>query len=894
MITMMQMSSSSASASASSLAPKFYYSHNNNNKNKNKNSNGYYYHFYYKCGMPQIHSMSSSSRSSIIRTTKRRQILRLITQRFDLDRNLLLHRLLNFFSENTAPRSSSSSSSARNANSIVLRGITGHTSPSPPQCSFHKQDNNNAISRWVEIIRGMFQSMDLGEISVSAYDTAWVGLVPSLDDPTSPQFPKSLDWIMKNQFPDGSWGNEDLFLAYDRVCSTLACVVALKTWNIGHDKVQRGVDFINKMFSRIQLEANDYMPIGFEVVFPTLLEDAKTLGLDLSYDSSIVTKFTKERTKKLERLPLELIYSRPTTLLHSMEGLHRTVDWKRLLKLQTKSGSFLNSPASTACALKYTKNKKCLDYLNLVLKKFDNGAVPNVYPVDLFERLWMVDQLERLGISRYFKCEIKQCLDYVYKHWTNKGISWSSDANIVDGDDTAMAFRLLRLHGYNVSPEVFENFKTEGSFFCFEGQTSQSISGLFNLYRASQVMFPNESILKEMNLFTKSFLSDKQKKNTIKDKWVITKSLKGEVEYALKHPWSQSLPRVEARHYIDQYGVDDVWIGKSLYRMFFVNNQVFLDLAKADYNLCQSYHKKELKEILSWNKLCQFDKLNFARQKPIECYFSASATLFAPEFSRARVVWTTTCILTTLIDDYFDVKGALDELVLFYDAIQRWDPQLMKTLSNDGKILFLGLYKTINDISKQAFIAQRRDISSHLMNFWIRWIKSILVEAKWKHAKYSPSLEEYMCNAKISIALEPIVQSTLFFLDELVSEEQIMHEDCLKIMDILSIIGRLNNDIQGYKRENKQGKLTSLNIYLKESPKLAEKDAIEYFKSSIDENMTLLIEEYLRDSTLPTKCKLLHLNMAKILNLFYNGIDGLSSKTAMSQYVNDVLFRPII
>ena len=58
--------------------------------------------------------------------------------------------------------------------------------------------------------------------------------------------------------------------------------------------------------------------------------------------------------------------------------------------------------------------------------------------------------------------------------------------------------------------------------------------------------------------------------------------------------------------------------------------------------------------------------------------------------------------------------------------------------------------------------------------------------------------------------------------------------------------------------------------------------------------MTLLIEEYLRDSTLPTKCKLLHLNMAKILNLFYNGIDGLSSKTAMSQYVNDVLFRPII
>ena len=66
-----------------------------------------------------------------------------------------------------------------------------------------------------------------------------------------------------------------------------------------HD--QLGVDFINNFFSSIQLEADDHMPIGFEVVFPTLLEDAKALGLDLSCDSSIVTKITKERTKKLKR-----------------------------------------------------------------------------------------------------------------------------------------------------------------------------------------------------------------------------------------------------------------------------------------------------------------------------------------------------------------------------------------------------------------------------------------------------------------------------------------------------------------------------------------------------------------------------------------------------------------
>jgi len=39
--------------------------------------------------------------------------------------------------------------------------------------------------------------------------------------------------------------------------------------------------------------------------------------------------------------------------------------------------------------------------------------VPNVYPVDLFEHIWAVDRLERLGISRYFQQEIEECMDYV-------------------------------------------------------------------------------------------------------------------------------------------------------------------------------------------------------------------------------------------------------------------------------------------------------------------------------------------------------------------------------------------------------------------------------------------------------------------------------------------------
>jgi ent-copalyl diphosphate synthase len=93
----------------------------------------------------------------------------------------------------------------------------------------------------IDQVRMMLGSMSDGEINVSAYDTAWVALVPSLDDSDSPQFPTTLWWILDNQLPDGSWGDAALFSAYDRVTNTLACVVALTKWSLDPDKCRRGI-----------------------------------------------------------------------------------------------------------------------------------------------------------------------------------------------------------------------------------------------------------------------------------------------------------------------------------------------------------------------------------------------------------------------------------------------------------------------------------------------------------------------------------------------------------------------------------------------------------------------------------------------------------------------------
>ncbi|KAJ0805073.1 putative ent-copalyl diphosphate synthase [Helianthus annuus] len=100
-------------------------------------------------------------------------------------------------------------------------------------------------------------------------------------------------------------------------------------------------------------------------------------------------------------------------MLYSLEGM-KDLEWDKLLKLQSKNGSFLSSPAATAFAFMQTKDQKCLAYLTNLVAKF-KGGVPNAYPVDMYERIWIVDRLQRLGIARYFSSEIKDCLTYIYR-----------------------------------------------------------------------------------------------------------------------------------------------------------------------------------------------------------------------------------------------------------------------------------------------------------------------------------------------------------------------------------------------------------------------------------------------------------------------------------------------
>lgn len=87
-------------------------------------------------------------------------------------------------------------------------------------------------------------------VSPSAYDTAWVAMVP---DPTTvlgndgrPMFRECLNWIVNNQREGGFWGESDGYgnPTIDSLPATLACMLALRLWGLGSENVDRGTQSI--------------------------------------------------------------------------------------------------------------------------------------------------------------------------------------------------------------------------------------------------------------------------------------------------------------------------------------------------------------------------------------------------------------------------------------------------------------------------------------------------------------------------------------------------------------------------------------------------------------------------------------------------------------------------
>ena len=92
---------------------------------------------------------------------------------------------------------------------------------------------------------------------------------------------------------------------------------------------------------------------------------------------------------------------------------------------------------------------------------------------------------------------------------------------------------------------------------------------------------------------------------------------------------------------------------------------------------------------------------------------------------------------------------------------------------------------------------------------WMEVLDTMLKEAEWARGTYVPKMDEYIENGYVSFALGPIVLPTIYLVGPQLSESVVGSDELRNLFKLMSMCGRLLNDIQSYKVQHCTGEVMS-------------------------------------------------------------------------------------
>ncbi|XP_042383383.1 terpene synthase 10-like [Zingiber officinale] len=412
------------------------------------------------------------------------------------------------------------------------------------------------------------------------------------------------------------------------------------------------------------------------------------------------------------------------------------------------------------------------------------------------EQLQLIDHLQQLGVAYHFKDEIANVLSRLHASLDHVSSELKDDLHA-----TSLLFRLLRTNGFSVSQDLFERFRDEKGNF--EARCENQIRGLLSLYEASYLEKEGETLLKEAMDFATKQLKGFLEEGSVPE----TGGLREQVAHALQLPLNWRLERVQHRWFIEACRGDDT-----------INPPFLLEFAKLDFNLVQDMYKSELRELSRWwSGLGLVEKLPFFRDRLLENYLWTLGFTYEPESWRCRMIQAKSICLIALIDDIYDVYGALDELQPFTDAVYRWDLTAMDKLPEYMKLSFFALFNMVHEEGYRVMKETGLDVVPGLKREWRDQCKAFFEEAKWFHHGQTPKLNEYLENAWVSIGGPNILFNAYCMSKDLTGEALKFYPNYHEITRSSNILFRLYDDMGTFTDEIERGDVAkSIQCYMHE------------------------------------------------------------------------------
>ncbi|XP_074298487.1 alpha-farnesene synthase-like [Silene latifolia] len=487
-------------------------------------------------------------------------------------------------------------------------------------------------------------------------------------------------------------------------------------------------------------------------------------------------------------------------------------------------------------------------------------------------KLHIVDSISKLGLSSLFTKYTKDVLDFIA---SNTNMTSVSKEDILK---TALSFRLLRQHGYNVSQDVFVDFIDE-MHPCEEEVGSDHIRGVLELFEASHLAIEGDEILMKAMHFSYHNLESHQyfDNDTL---------LSQQVTHALKGPCHWRVVWFDVIHQI--HACEQANSG---------TNKILVELAKLNFNITQAMLIEELKELSRWwNDLGLIKSINFSRDRLVESFLWTVGIAFEPQYALLRKCLTKVITFILVIDDLYDIYGSLEELKSFTKAVERWDSEELQQLPECIKICFEALRTTTAEIADEI---QKEndcgDISFYLITAWADFCKALLSEALWYNTNYIPSVEEYMEYARITSSGPLLSLVTCLCTTDCKSDllKDKLREDQDLVYN-MSVIVRLSNDLGTSAAELERGDSPSSILCYMVEAKATEEMARLHVKKMISDTWKNINEELLSASSNQQSYVNLVINIARVFQFVYREGDGFSvpDKDTRKQ-IKSILIEPL-
>ncbi|AEE35014.1 Terpenoid cyclases/Protein prenyltransferases superfamily protein [Arabidopsis thaliana] len=467
-----------------------------------------------------------------------------------------------------------------------------------------------------------------------------------------------------------------------------------------------------------------------------------------------------------------------------------------------------------------------------------------------------IHTLVSLGVSYHFEEKIVEFLKDAFENIEDMIIDCKED----DLYTVSIIFRVFRLYGHYITPDIFNRFK--GDDGNFKKCLNDDVRGMLSFYEASHFGTTTEDILEEAMSFTQKHLELFLVGEKAKHYPHITKL----IQAALYIPQNFNLEILVAREYIDFYELETD------------HNEMLLKLAKLNFRFLQLQYIQDLKTLTTWWK--ELDLVSkipvYFRERLAEPYFWATGIYYEPQYSAARIMLAKSIILVDIVDNTFDVYGTIDEVKSLVQAIERWDSDAVDVLPDYLKVVF----RTTFDLFKEL----EEYVSSEARSFTMQYayeqlrilMKGYLQEAEWSNRGHLPSHEEYIEVGVASTAGEVLLAMTFIPMGDAAGVgvyEWLRSRP--KLTHALFVKSRLRDDIATYKEEMKRGDVCNgINCYTKQH-KVSEEEACIEFEKKTNHMSKVMNEEFLKAAKfIPLHILRPVLNYGRLADVCYKYGDG--------------------